>query len=161
MSTPGERVEEIMDYMARGQWSHHRAKLFAAKHRTQRREVERNAAEAGRTLARLYSGTPDQREAAKGEMLADLKHAQELALGATKTFPRKDGEPLVVDAPDLNAWAKITQIKATILGLMVHKVEHQALPTTPAAELIASIVESDELRPMLQAALAAKLEEAH
>lgn len=140
-ATPAERVERIMDMMSTDEWSHRSIREMATKYGVRRQAIERDAAEAVRTLSKLHDGSPEQRLEARAKLLARLHGWRRKALTA------KDGRP------DMSAIARLEDIEAKVVGAYAPVlVNHQGeFGNSPTVQLIADLIRADpELMPALR-----------
>lgn len=84
--TPDERLDAIIQLKLAGTWRHYDSvRELAATWSCNRREVERASSEADRCIARMFpAGSADEREAARGRLLAEVDRHLEAATTAGK-----------------------------------------------------------------------------
>lgn len=117
-------VEEIARMMAAKQW------VVGASHDTLAlREgvtvgtVEKWSAQAGRYLRIM---TPEERRVLQARNASRFDQLYELALTKQVVIPVKDGEPLVIPQPDVNAARAVVADQDKLLGLNApDKVDHR------------------------------------
>lgn len=122
-----------MDMMADDSWTHRSVGDLATRYGVRRQVIERDAAEAVRTLNRLHAGTMEQRQEARARLLVRLRGWRAKALTA------RDGRP------DMGAIARLEDIEAKIVGAYapVETRELGEFANAPTVQLIAELLRAD------------------
>lgn len=157
------RIDAIVALMERGKWragvSHQE---LATRFGVSLDTLYEDARAAGAVMRRLLATTPEERQAARALLLADLEHHRRLALGARRAVQLRAGKDVNVELvaePDIRAANDALAERAKVLGLYApQQVEVSAAPPElerlTLAELQALDAEIGRRRAIIQARIA-------